>query len=527
MGKKNADQEEKSLSEEEAIRLKILAEKKFNSSNLSSALKYAERAHRLCPAVEGVSEMAATFRILHAAENAANSDSDTDWYRILDLDPFSNINSIKKQYKRLALILHPDKNSLEASGEAFKLVNDAFQVLSDRVRRKELDMKLRVALQAEAAAVEETDEAAKDTFLTNCSRCRLLHKFDRKYIEQSLVCPSCRKSFKALEVVPEEEESGSRKSSKIRFSSEKNTNSGVKRKNCNLDDVSDGKSMSMNGTEVEEQMTLAEMKLKLKKKTEGNKKSKVREENSNKEERLLNLRNGDMEVMEVENSDFYDFDRDRAERSFKNGQVWAIYDDDDGMPRHYGLIEEVVSINPFEVKMSWLNLHNNDDQSWISWEKMGFHVSCGRFKASRKDKINLVNVFSHTAKCERVAREMYRIYPHKGSVWALYKEGNCSNRYYEIVVFLTSYSEMHGISMVYLEKVDGFRTVFRRKDVGHRAVRWIEKFDFRQFSHQIPARKLCDDDDNGVPDHLKSCWELDPAALPPDLLAVEPRVKKV
>lgn len=532
MGKK-ANQDQQSQREEEAIRLKILAEEKFNSSDLNAAQEYSDRAHRLCPAVEGVAEMATAFRILRVAADTATPDSDPDWYKILDLEPFSHINSIRKQYKNLALILHPDKNSLEASGEAFKLVNDAFQVLSDRARRKEFDIKLRVALQAGATAAE-------DTFWTNCSHCRLLHEFERKYIGQSLVCPSCRNSFKAVEVLQdEEEESGARRSSRIRVSSaiggEKKANLGVKRKN----DSVDGKSENVNGTSKLKtmdgssregkddggEMTLAEMREKLKKKTEGNKKAKVREEKK-KEERILVLRSADMEVMKVEDSDFYDFDKDRAERSFKHGQVWAIYDDDDGMPRHYGLIEEVVSVNPFEVKMSWLDLQNNDDQSLITWEKMGLHVSCGRFKASRKDKINLVNVFSHMAKCERVAKEIYRIFPHKGSVWALYKveefetEGRISgNRCYEIAVFLTSYSEIHGISMVYLEKVDGFRTVFRRKDIGHRAVRWIEKFDFRQFSHQIPARKLCDDD---VPDNLKNCWELDPAALPADLLAIEP-----
>lgn len=35
-------------------------------------------------------------------------------------------------------------------------------------------------------------------------------------------------------------------------------------------------------------------------------------------------------------------------------------------------------------------------------------------------------------------------------------------RNYDIVVFLISYSEMYGLSMVYFEKVDGFRAVFKR-----------------------------------------------------------------
>ncbi|KAF2289466.1 hypothetical protein GH714_036390 [Hevea brasiliensis] len=185
-------------------------------------------------------------------------------------------------------------------------------------------------------------------------------------------------------------------------------------------------------------------------------------------ERHRGLRSGDLEIMAVEDSDFYDFDRDRVERSFKKGQVWAIYDDD-RMPRHYGLIDEVVSVNPFE-----------------------------------EDNHQLLNIFSHIVDCERAAREVYRIYPKKGSVWALYNEVDlcmeernpCARdkQCYEIVVFLTTYSEMHGLSMAYLEKVDGFNTVFKRREVGCHAIRWLEKDDVRLLSHQVPARKLSGDE---------------------------------
>lgn len=235
----------------------------------------------------------------------------------------------------------------------------------------------------------------------------------------------------------------------------------------------------------------------------------------------------DLDMMVVEDSDFYDFDKDRMERSFKKGQVWAIYDDDDGMPRHYGLIEEV-TVNPFEVKMSWLDVQNNGDERLLCWEKMGFHVSCGRFKVTKKTTIHSLNIFSHVVDCERAAKEVYRIYPKKGSVWALYKEeeegldaekrrslSTKEKRTYDIAVFLTTYSEMHGLSMAYLEKVDGYKTIFKRREIGYHAIRWFEKDDIRLFSHQIPARKLSIDEALG---HLKDCWELDPASLPSDLL---------
>ncbi|GAB2273414.1 hypothetical protein Dimus_008209 [Dionaea muscipula] len=582
--------------QEEALRLKTIAEQKYRSSNLKSALKYARRAHRLSPSLAGVSEMFTAFKILRIAAksqpSAARSSSQLpplpDWYGVLDLERFSHINSIKKQYKQLALVLHPDKSSLEASGEAFQLINDAFQVLSDKVRRKEYDMKLRISMQAEA---EKRDEPL-ETFWTACSRCRLLHQFERKYIGHDLVCPNCNRSFKAVEVSDggegvEEEEDGGR-SEIIRGTSgmvgEKSSDSGSKRKIYGVDEVLergnskgselermnvcglsriaddrskvvDGKFLGMSNSakagsrepwklveewgkvrdkrgKADEELTLAQMKLELRgqMKEGATKKVELKEQQSiEKEVVKVNglLKGGEVVVMAVEDSDFYDFDKDRVERSFKKGQVWAIYDDDDGMPRHYGLIDEVVSVNPFEVKISWLDLQYHGDERLMLWEKMGFHVSCGRFKVARKDTITLVNIFSHVADCERAAREVYWVYPKKGSVWALYNESSLEveesdsmrrdKRCYDIVVSLTSYTPMYGLSMAYLEKVDGFKSVFKRRDVGLHAIKWLEKDDFRLFSHQIPARKLSGEE---VLDHLKDCWELDPASLPADLLTI-------
>lgn len=240
-----------------------------------------------------------------------------------------------------------------------------------------------------------------------------------------------------------------------------------------------------------------------------------------------NSGDGNFEIL-VEDSDFYDFDKDRVERSFNKGQVWAVYDDHDGMPRNYCLIDEIVSLNPFEVKISWLDILNHGDESLICLEKMGFHISCGRFKVAKKASLNSLNIFSHVMACERAAREVYRIYPKKGSVWALYNEAalgaggkslsDRERRHYAIVVCLTSYSDIHGLSLAYLEKVDGFRTVFKRQEVGSHAIRWFQKDYIQLLSHHIPSKKLSGDQ---VPEFLKDCWELDPASLPSDLRTID------
>ncbi|KAL0913522.1 hypothetical protein M5K25_016988 [Dendrobium thyrsiflorum] len=486
--------------EAEARRLKSLAEQKLKSSSLKSALKYARRAQHLWPELDGISTMVMAIKVLRAFP--------TDHYKILRVEPFSHINAIKKQYKALALVLHPDKagSPIPAAEDAFKRVADSFRFLSDRSRKRDYDTSLRLAL------ADASSRPTVETFWTACLTCRLLHEFDRRYIGYRLVCPNCRKSFRAVEVpsdvngVDKEEMeamirprvTAARSRTKSRPRVPAGWETSDKKKKPAVYSFPDLKSCKQNNEE-----TLAEMQMELIRAMDKGK-TKVEE---------------DLSLMAVEDSDFYDFDNDRTEKCFANGQIWAIYDDDDGMPRHYGLIDEVISSSPFRVKMCWLDALVDGDESLLLWEKSGRHISFGRFKIGRKVEMDSVNLFSHIVESEKAAKELFRIYPKKGSVWALYGEMNSGRerRSYDIVVFLTSYSEMFGLSMGYLEKVEGYKTIFKRMQIGPHAVRWLEKDDIMLFSHQIPARKLAETDGVNLPG---DCWELDPASLPADLLQI-------
>ncbi|XP_059306709.1 uncharacterized protein LOC132058157 isoform X2 [Lycium ferocissimum] len=229
-------------------------------------------------------------------------------------------------------------------------------------------------------------------------------------------------------------------------------------------------------------------------------------------------REDDLEIVAVESFDFYNFDKDRVERSFKKGQVWAVYDDD-GMPRDYALIDEVISVHPFEVRLNWLEFQSNSDEALLHWGRMGFHISCGKFKVSRQALVKSLKRFSHIVDSERAARELYRIYPSKGSIWAVYKETALDEdkQCYDIVISLSSYTDMYGVSIAYLERVDGFKTIFKRREVGAHAVKLLGKDELRLFSHRIPASKLSDEEASNI---SKNCWELDHASLPRELLAI-------
>ena len=63
-----------------------------------------------------------------------------DYYDILGIEKTADEAQIKKAYRKLAIKFHPDKNKAKNAEEAFKKVNQAFSVLSDKNKRKNYDM---------------------------------------------------------------------------------------------------------------------------------------------------------------------------------------------------------------------------------------------------------------------------------------------------------------------------------------------------------------------------------------------------
>ncbi|KAG5251038.1 chaperone protein [Salix suchowensis] len=65
-----------------------------------------------------------------------------DYYKILEVDYDATEDAIRSNYIRLALKWHPDKQKDEDSATLrFQEINEAYQVLSDPVRRREYDKK--------------------------------------------------------------------------------------------------------------------------------------------------------------------------------------------------------------------------------------------------------------------------------------------------------------------------------------------------------------------------------------------------
>ncbi|CUA68298.1 DnaJ homolog subfamily C member 7 [Pongo abelii] [Rhizoctonia solani] len=92
-------------------------------------------------AAEGESAAAAEVRALaeevRKAEVLLKRSKSKDYYKILNVARDSSDGDIKKAYRRESLIHHPDKGG---DVEKFKLVGEAYQVLSDPQRRRRYDM---------------------------------------------------------------------------------------------------------------------------------------------------------------------------------------------------------------------------------------------------------------------------------------------------------------------------------------------------------------------------------------------------
>lgn len=63
----------------------------------------------------------------------------TAYYQILELQKSCSEIDIKKAYRKLSLLTHPDKNGYKGADEAFKKVSEAFSKLSDPDLRKRHD----------------------------------------------------------------------------------------------------------------------------------------------------------------------------------------------------------------------------------------------------------------------------------------------------------------------------------------------------------------------------------------------------
>ncbi|EYU28379.1 hypothetical protein MIMGU_mgv1a019779mg, partial [Erythranthe guttata] len=131
---------------EEAMRAKQIAETKMEKHDFEGARKIVMKAQKLYPKLETLNQMVIICEVICSAQKSSSNlatESDNDWYGILQIEKLSDELTVRKQYRRLALSLHPDKNRFPGAEAAFKLISQAYEVLSDPKSKSLYDGKIK------------------------------------------------------------------------------------------------------------------------------------------------------------------------------------------------------------------------------------------------------------------------------------------------------------------------------------------------------------------------------------------------
>ncbi|EHA8588048.1 hypothetical protein COCNU_scaffold004000G000010 [Cocos nucifera] len=185
-----------------------IAAELLDSRDLVRTKRFVERALESDPLVAGADEVLAVANVLLASQRRLNNQC--HWYAILQLDCSTPAGrdpaAVRRQYRRLTLLLCPDRNRHRGASDASKLVADAWSVLSDPSKKALFDLELDIAIahgELPPSSCETPTFAAPSpprpdpTFWTACLSCCHVHQYDRAYEGRNLRCPKCRQAFRA------------------------------------------------------------------------------------------------------------------------------------------------------------------------------------------------------------------------------------------------------------------------------------------------------------------------------------------
>ncbi|EFJ21274.1 hypothetical protein SELMODRAFT_107796, partial [Selaginella moellendorffii] len=202
------------LNKDDAVKAVDLAEKKFMLHDLAAAKDFCVRALQLDPGLERGKQMLAVVEVHAAAAirhhsliilpNDLFGIGDHDWYAILGVDPRADDDSIRTQYRKMARLVHPDKNRMNGAEEAIKLVNEAMTILSDKNKKMIYDS-IRSSLPStsnDASAPPprtppppQPPPYGTPTFVAQCPFCMAQWWYYKTFENYVLLCACCLRNF--------------------------------------------------------------------------------------------------------------------------------------------------------------------------------------------------------------------------------------------------------------------------------------------------------------------------------------------
>jgi curved DNA-binding protein CbpA len=103
------------------------------------------------------------------------------YYAIIGVSEDANFQEIKKSYRKLAKKYHPDRNKSANAEETIKKINEAFETLSDRRKRKQYDLE-----SSNIFDLEESNNGEKEKNLSDQKQ-KNSQKFAKSEFKNNLV----------------------------------------------------------------------------------------------------------------------------------------------------------------------------------------------------------------------------------------------------------------------------------------------------------------------------------------------------
>ncbi|RZC60341.1 hypothetical protein C5167_022095 [Papaver somniferum] len=485
---------------EAAIREKSIAIGLMKSNDYMKARNKLLDARNTWSGLENINELITVCDIMCTAQFQLPG-SGIDWYWILQTTRTVDESVIDYKYTNLIRVLGPIKGKFPGVDSALELIKQAYDVLSDRQKRQEFDLKrtaswgpcggnvepLNIAYPKEMEATSQSSSGSK-RIVSQCSD------------KSNIICSAGAQPLKT-----------------VRSASEGD------------------------GEVVAENQALVNRVVANTCSQEASPDSAFTKAGFNNVAKCLvssfGIPSSSM-VHKEPTLEFYDFANNRKAEVFAIGQIWAAYDQEK-MPRNYARINSIEKMHNKETNSTDVTLYvrwlkpaplNIDEKKW---HEAGLPICCGYFMQEKFniDKCNRMvggsPVFSHfISSFKDLTNDLFELYPQEGEVWAVYKDWKpfnwCNDPktrkgcQFQLVEILTGYSKQPGVKVASLVKVAGFTSIFRRQE--------IQGSDFSYqitapksfiFSHNIPAYRFAGEKRGLFPGMV---FELDPLSIPEDVV---------
>uniref|UniRef100_A0ACD5WIM4 Uncharacterized protein n=1 Tax=Avena sativa TaxID=4498 RepID=A0ACD5WIM4_AVESA len=479
------------------------------------------------PSLDDAVEMLAALEVLCAANRPPTplaGRRSVDWYMVLQVMPGDGADRIEARYRTLVDQLEPVRDGLPGADLALRLVNDAYEVLSDPEKRARFDSGNTSVGSIKQLVIGVSSNAHFEL------RRDVVQPAGRVHVEGSALLSGLDGSTGPCGTNPEVDRLNSFYAKYVHHTDGP----------C-LDAANGSDIASSSKTKSTDSFFLGdddELQLPEENHVDKKQKSVCEKDAYCESPSQVDFDDCFADPSDAEQDDYcfgqqydcHNFEDDRSIEHFTSGQIWAAYDWEK-FPRRYALINRVLT-DKMQLYVSWFKPcpQFHEEKKWLT---AGLPFVCGTFMAEeRQISVSCPSMFSHELSGDYLNQHL-EVYPQNGEVWAIYSDWHidwCSDpemrkkSAFSVVEILTSYSTDSGCMAAPLVKVDGCRSVFQRYRSGREQLLQVSCENLLMFSHRIPSFRFTHEvgtalelEHSAVPENLEHVNTLAPLSPLPGL----------